>query len=213
MAIIRVEKNKNYTIMGNYHLKDKNLSLKAKGLMSIMLSLPDDWDYSINGLVAICKENETSIKSALDELKQLGYLIVNKKLPNETTTGRIEYEYILHEQKTNNKNINNIYKENIKEIIDYLNLKARKKYSYSGNDTVKHITARLNEKYTIDDFKKVIDIKCSKWLCTDMEDYLRPSTLFGTKFETYLNENIKINQQSEPQFKSETSRRLYELGF
>ena len=99
MAVIRVEKTKNYTIMGNYHLNDRDLSLKAKGLMSVMLSLPDDWDYSINGLVAICKENETSIKSALNELKDYGYLVVTKKLPNETVTGRIEYEYILHEQK------------------------------------------------------------------------------------------------------------------
>ena len=99
MAVIRVEKTKNYTIMGNYHLNDRDLSLKAKGLMSVMLSLPDDWDYSINGLVAICKENETSIKSALNELKDYGYLVVAKKLPNETITGRIEYEYILHEQK------------------------------------------------------------------------------------------------------------------
>lgn len=63
MAVFKIEKNKNYTIMSNYHLRDKNISLKDKGLLSFMLSLPDNWDYSLNGLCAICKEQETAIKS------------------------------------------------------------------------------------------------------------------------------------------------------
>ena len=98
MSIIRVNKNKNYTTMSNYHFRDNRLSLKAKGLLSEMLSLPDDWDYSISGLVAINKENETSIKSTLDELKKYGYLVVNKLLPNKTETGRIEYVYDIYEK-------------------------------------------------------------------------------------------------------------------
>lgn len=98
MSIFRVKKDKNYTVMSNWHLKEKNMSLKAIGLLSKMLSLPDDWDYSLAGLVAICKENETAIKSALDELKTFGYLEMIKKLPNETNTGRIEYEYIIYEK-------------------------------------------------------------------------------------------------------------------
>jgi len=69
MAVIRVEKTENYTVMSNYHFKEKEMSLKAKGLLSLMLSLPDNWDYTIAGLVTICKENESAIKSALDELK------------------------------------------------------------------------------------------------------------------------------------------------
>ena len=56
MAVIRIEKNKNYTVMSNYHLRDKNLSLKAKGLLSIMLSLPEGWHYNVRGLASICKE-------------------------------------------------------------------------------------------------------------------------------------------------------------
>lgn len=70
-------------IMSNAHLRDTNLSLKAKGLLSVMLSLPEDWDYSITGLVAICKENETEIKATLDELDEFGYLEVTEKMPNE----------------------------------------------------------------------------------------------------------------------------------
>ena len=99
MSVIRVNKTKDYVVMSNHHFKERKMSLKAKGLLSEMLSLPDDWDYSISGLVSINKENETSIKSALNELKEFGYLKVNKLLPNETHTGRIEYVYDIFEKK------------------------------------------------------------------------------------------------------------------
>lgn len=98
MAVIKINKTKNYTVMSNRHFKEKKMSLKAKGLLSMMLSLPEDWDYSINGLVAICKENKTTIKSTLNELKDFGYLVVTKKMPNETSTGRFEYIYDIYEQ-------------------------------------------------------------------------------------------------------------------
>lgn len=98
MSVIRVEKTKNYTVMSNYHFKEKTMSLKAKGLLSLMLSLPDNWDYSITGLVAICKENETAIKSALKELQQFGYVKVDKIMPDKTESGRIEYVYNIYEQ-------------------------------------------------------------------------------------------------------------------
>ena len=97
MAVIRVNKTSDYTIMGNSHLKEKEMSLKAKGLMSLMLSLPNDWDYSVAGLVSICKESDSSIKSALDELKKFGYLVITKKMPNQTDSGKIEYEYNIFE--------------------------------------------------------------------------------------------------------------------
>ena len=98
--VFRVFKNKNYTVMSNYHLRDKELSLKAKGLLSWMLSNDDDWDYSIKGIVANCKENETAIESALAELKDRGYVHVTKLMPNQTKSGRIEYVYdILEEPK------------------------------------------------------------------------------------------------------------------
>lgn len=97
MSVIRVNKTKDYTVMSNHHLRDKSLSLKAKGLLSQMLSLPEDWDYTIQGLCSINKENETAINSTLKELKENGYLIVTKKMPNETKSGRIEYVYDIYE--------------------------------------------------------------------------------------------------------------------
>lgn len=98
MSVFRINKIKDFTIMSNYHLKDKNLGLKAKGLLSVMLSLPEDWDYTINGLMKICNVGESSIRTTLQELKENNYLVVTKYMPNETKSGRIEYVYDIYEQ-------------------------------------------------------------------------------------------------------------------
>lgn len=97
MAVIRVQKTDNYTVMSNHHLRNINMSLKAKGLMSLMLSLPTTWDYSIGGLAAICKESHTSIRSALKELEQNQYLIRERR---NNEKGYFTYEYILYEIPT-----------------------------------------------------------------------------------------------------------------
>lgn len=112
MAVFRINKTNNYIVMSNYHLKQKEMSLKAKGLLSQMLSLPSNWDYSIAGLVAINKEEETSIKSALKELQSFGYLKVNKLMPNETKSGRIEYIYDIYEQPYEKQGVENLGLEN-----------------------------------------------------------------------------------------------------
>lgn len=125
MAMFRINKNNNYTTMSNYHLRDKNLSLKAKGLLSMMLSLPDDWGYSVAGLVVICKENETAIKSALNELKEWNYLEIKKCLPNETKSGRYEYIYDIYEnpKKKEDKIEQNEIKQDIgKQEVEILPL-------------------------------------------------------------------------------------------
>ena len=98
MSIIRVNKTKDFTVMSNRHLRDQRISLKAKGLMSQMLALPEDWDYSIAGLAAINKESDAAIKSALKELKAAGYLVITKKTPDQTESGRFEYIYDLYEE-------------------------------------------------------------------------------------------------------------------
>lgn len=107
MATIRVHKTKDYTVMSNTHFREKNMSLKAKGLLSLMLSLPDDWNYSIAGLVAMCVEEESAIVSALKELKKFGYLRVDKLMPNETESGRIEYVYNVFENPSNGQSVEN----------------------------------------------------------------------------------------------------------
>lgn len=118
MAVIRINKTADYTVMSNTHFKEKEMSLKAKGLLSLMLSLPETWDYSIAGLVAICKENETAVKSTLNELKNFGYLVVTKKFPNETESGRFEYEYNIYEQPQveQSKEIQDVEKQGVENL-------------------------------------------------------------------------------------------------
>ena len=161
MSIFRINKTKDYTIMSNCHLREKNMSLKAKGLLSVMLSLPESWDYSIKGLISLCKENESAIHSTLKELKEFGYLIVDKLMPDETNSGRIEYVYNIFEiphqntetrgekqvlenlgveslgvdtniYTTNNNNINNINNKILNnKILNNINYSAR-----GENDTL-----------------------------------------------------------------------------
>ena len=121
MAVIRVNKDENYITMSNRHLKEKDMSLKAKGLLSQMLSLPDNWDYSVKGLVAINKENETSIKATLEELKRFKYLVVSKKLPNETKSGRIEYIYDIYESPKQEGEKQGIEKQGVENLgVEFL---------------------------------------------------------------------------------------------
>lgn len=96
--VIRAERNGNYTTMCNYHLRDNNLSLKAKGLLSEILSLPNEWEYSIEGLVKINKESELAIKNALKELKDNRYLWIEKIYPDKTESHKIEYIYHIYEK-------------------------------------------------------------------------------------------------------------------
>ena len=94
MAVFRINKNKNYTAISNYHLQDMNLSLKAKGLLSLMLSLPSNWDYSVRGLSEICKETKDTINGILNELEKNKYLVRNRIYENGKI---IEWEYNIYE--------------------------------------------------------------------------------------------------------------------
>lgn len=91
MAVFRVEKTRNYTVMSNHHLRDKSLSLKAKGLLSLMLSLPEDWDYTTRGLARICKDGVDSICATVRELEGAGYIVRARERRADGTLGGIEY--------------------------------------------------------------------------------------------------------------------------
>ena len=114
MSVIRVNKTKNYTVMSNIHLRDKNMSLKAKGLLSLMLSLPDEWDYSVQGLIAICKENKTAIQNTLKELESLKYLVRTR---TQDEKGRFNYIYDIFEKpQTENVFTDNTCTENVPQL-------------------------------------------------------------------------------------------------
>lgn len=99
-TVIRVEKNQNYTVMSNLFLRNKELSLKAKGLLAVCLSLPPNWEYSMKGLVAISKESITAIRNSMRELEEHGYMKVNK-LKNDK--GHFYYEYVIYEEPEHKK--------------------------------------------------------------------------------------------------------------
>lgn len=93
-TVFRVEKSREFVVMSNKFLREKEMSLKAKGLLAMCLALPDDWEYSLNGLVAICKESQTSIRSALKELETFHYL---QRKRHKDEKGQFVYEYIIYE--------------------------------------------------------------------------------------------------------------------
>lgn len=104
MGVFRVEKTKNYTVMSNYHFRDKRLSFKAKGLLSFMLSLPEDWDYSVQGLITTAKDGRDSVTSGLKELEHYGYL---KREPIREKGIIKDWNYIIFEQPSSKDTENN----------------------------------------------------------------------------------------------------------
>ncbi len=96
MAVFRIEKTRDYTVMANHHLRNRDLTLKAKGLMSVMLSLPDDWDYTLKGLAHISREGVDAIREAVRELERAGY-IIRTRVRNEKGQLTVT-EYVIYEQ-------------------------------------------------------------------------------------------------------------------
>lgn len=132
MSVFRVEKNNNYTVMANYHLRDKGLSFKAKGLLSYMLSLPEDWDYSLNGLASVSKEGIKAIKNIIGELKEQGYLKISKI---RKENGQYQYEYL------------------IREMPEGIEPEYQKGYAVKG-ETVKGIQINTNKQNTKEQIDK-----------------------------------------------------------
>ena len=161
MAVIRTVKNENYTTMCNTHLRDKNLSLKAKGLLSMMLSLPDKWHYSVKGLEGICKESKNTINSVLNELEDNNYLVRRRRYCN----GKIsEWEYIIFENNENhdeellhlknedieNEDIENedIENRDVYKITKELNTKELNTNEYKEKNIKKESVNSVIAKYT-----------------------------------------------------------------
>lgn len=144
MAIIRINKNTDFTVMSNFHFRDKNLSLKGKGLLSQMLSLPENWDFTIAGLVAINKENESAIKNTLKELRETGYLIVKKVMPDKTKSGRFEYIYDIYEQPLKKQGVEKQEVEN--QPLEFLQVENQGQYN-TNNKILNNKILNNKEKY------------------------------------------------------------------
>ena len=142
-------------------------------------------------------------KPSIEENKKQGFENFEcKDLKNSNAC----IEKISNNKELNNNNLNKELNNIYKEAVDYLNQKAGTKYKSNSKNTTKHIKARLNDGYTLEDFKIVIDKKCSEWLNTDMEKYLCPETLFGAKFEKYLNQKIIYKNICIPASTQETKK-------
>ena len=159
MAVIKIHKTQDYTIMSNRHLRERGMSLKAKGLLSLMLSLPEKWNYSVDGLVAICKENETAIKSALKEIEVFGYLVVRKLMPNETKTGRIEYIYDIYEMPKQD-----MEKQGIENLpLEFLPLENQGQLNIENKDTNSIYNTNKTKKQKKEKEKEIPEIVLSIW--------------------------------------------------
>ena len=100
MAVFRVERTRDYTVMSNHHLKNRLLSLKAKGLLSVMLSLPDEWDYTLRGLAAISKEGVDAIREAIRDLEDAGYIVRSRGRNEKGQLSGTEYMIYEHPQQS-----------------------------------------------------------------------------------------------------------------
>jgi uncharacterized phage protein (TIGR02220 family) len=219
MSIFRVQKNANYVVMNRTALNDDRLTWKAKGIIAYMLSMPDDWVFYISELVKHSKDGEKAFRSGLKELKENGYVkrypvYEDKKISHWETVihevpqddlvaqnlqvgnvdvGKVDVQNdaLLSTDSLPNTDLSPSIEDNVpfSEIVDYLNQKTSSQYRSSSKKTKDLIKARWNDKYTLDDFKTVIDNMTTQWLHDKkMNQYLRPSTLFGPKFEEYLNQ-------------------------
>ena len=106
MAVFRVEKTRDYTVMANHHLRNTDLSLKAKGLLSLMLSLPENWDYTTKGLAKICRDGVDSICSTVKELEEHGYIIRQRVRNNAGQLTTVEYTILEQPQQPSPKREN-----------------------------------------------------------------------------------------------------------
>jgi hypothetical protein len=202
MAVFRVHKTKNYTLMSNHHLRDKDLSLKAKGLLSVMFSLPDSWNYSIPGLCAILKENETAVKSTIKELKATGYLIVDKKKPCKEE-GRSKFEYIYNIYETPHEvsdNSNN--QEAFFQGIETLALEVPEVEHHPHN---KRTDISTTDKSITDKSITDTDKDCT---LSSTEEKTLPSSGKGVKTSA-PNNNINININNIPPRTKEQKQERY----
>ena len=184
MAVYRVQRTRDYTVMSNYHLKDKGLTLKSKGLLSMILSLPEEWNYTTRGLASICKEGVDAIGSALKELETAGY-IVRRQLRG--ANGRItDTEYIIYEQPQpkkevvavqpmkqdiffalNSARIQDDQKPKIDRLAEYLQKNPSAKVQVTGYADVNTGNARINKVLSEKRAVNVADALKARGISTD----------------------------------------------
>ena len=215
MATFRVNKTSDYTVISNHHLREKGMSLKAKGLLTLMLSLPENWDYSISGLASICAENETAIKTGLNELKKFGYLRISKIFPNKKRGNKkIEYVYEIFEkplkedkrqkeQKTEEQTLESQVVEN--QGVENLPLESQAVENQGQLNTKELNTKELNTKevstkeytYVKNEFSRVCEEIKNNWIKIAHEYKLSGTQLKITKTRKRVINNLLKEYSAE----------------
>ncbi len=191
-------------------INDKDISMKAKLMWVYINSKPSEWEFSINGTCAQMKESRDAVRSAIKELESCGLLECNEgdrvsgkftsniwTIRDEKTVSekpcrknRVGESDTSNNNKSKNKESNNKEKDNIKEVLDHLNNKLGTKFR-----TATGLKTRFEEGFTVEDAKKVIDIKFAEWIGDEkMKQYIRPVTLFSNKMDQYLNQEVKVEK-------------------
>ncbi len=157
MGVMRVNKNDNFTVMSNHHFKEKGLSLKAKGLLSLMLSLPPEWNYTVSGLVKLSKDGKDSIMSALSELEKFGYLTRERVKDDKGQFAGVEYNIYELPQLENPIAENPISEKPISENPPQLNTNVLNTNKLNTN--LIYILDSIKNKNTRELFKEYINMR------------------------------------------------------
>ena len=185
MSVFRVNKNQNYTVMSNHHFKEQKMSLKAKGLLSLMLSLPNDWDYSIAGLVTLSSDGESSVRTALQELEKFGYL----KRTRTRKDGKLDdIIYDIYETPQGDfLNVENLKQENL-ILENQVQLNTNKINNLNNKNTnnkcVKPKTSRKDKIFKMLE-KKCIEYDIDEDVITKLEEF----------YDVLLDNNKLVTQQ------------------
>lgn len=232
-------KRENYITVQGFMLTDLKLKGNELLIYACIYGFSQTENQVFNGglqyLADWVNSTKQSVIKCLKSLEEKGYIIKKEKYINgvksceyyttelNTLLNKVEYPIKqsltggIKQSLTNNIELDKLL-DNIKEIVGYLNAKLGTRYLPANEKTQRLITARFNEngKYTVADFKEVIDKKVKEWKGTEMEKYLRPETLFGTKFESYLNQkeatgrNSKIGEYMQRDYSKDDYEKMFE---
>ena len=232
-------KRENYITVQGFMLTDLKLKGNELLIYACIYGFSQTENQVFNGglqyLADWVNSTKQSVIKCLKSLEEKGYIIKKEKYINgvksceyyttelNTLLNKVEYPIKqsltggIKQSLTNNIELDKLL-DNIKEIVGYLNAKLGTRYLPTNEKTQRIITARFNEnkKYTVADFKEVIDKKVKEWKGTEMEKYLRPETLFGTKFESYLNQkeatgrNSKIGEYMQRDYSKDDYEKMFE---
>ena len=232
-------KRENYITVQGFMLTDLKLKGNELLIYACIYGFSQTENQVFNGglqyLADWVNSTKQSVIKCLKSLEEKGYIIKREKYINgvksceyyttelNTLLNKVEYPIKqsltggIKQSLTNNIELDKLL-DNIKEIVGYLNAKLGTRYLPANEKTQRLITARFNEnrKYTVADFKEVIDKKVKEWKGTEMEKYLRPETLFGTKFESYLNQkevivrNSKIGEYMQRDYSKDDYEKMFE---